>query len=45
MEQAVRLLPNRRLIVIPAAPHSTQYSNPDAVAPLVRDFFEGLEAP
>ena len=40
VEQMVRLLPNGRLVVVPGAPHSTQYSHPDVVAALVREFFE-----
>lgn len=37
-EEAAALLPRGRLAVIPDAPHAVNYSAPDALARLVRDF-------
>lgn len=37
-EEAVRLLPNGRLVVIPGAPHAVNYSAPDALVEVVRTF-------
>jgi 2-hydroxy-6-oxonona-2,4-dienedioate hydrolase len=40
-EQVTRLLPRGRLAVVPGGPHALNYSTPDELALLIREFIEG----
>jgi 2-hydroxy-6-oxonona-2,4-dienedioate hydrolase len=44
-EEAARLLPHGRLVVIPGAPHALNYSAPLELARVIRPFLHELSAP
>jgi 2-hydroxy-6-oxonona-2,4-dienedioate hydrolase len=44
-EQVARLLPNGRLAIIPGAPHALNYSAPDELAGLIREFIDRVVSP
>lgn len=42
-EEAVRLLPDGRLAVLPGAPHAANFDAPDELAEIVLDFLGTVE--